>query len=86
MEDKVKFLHEVCNSLAKFHDESDDLTDVMCGAILGVALADNIVSGEFDTKGEKAENIALAIIAAITLAESMPVSSLESINKMFSDD
>lgn len=84
MEDRVRFIHEVSQSLAKFYDKSNDLSDLMAGTILGVIMADKIMSGEFDTKGEVAENIALAIIAAVTLAEALPENALDSIDKMFS--
>ena len=84
MEDRVKFIHEVSQSLAKFHDESDDLSDIMTGTILGVCMADKIVSGEFDTKGADAENIALAIIAAVTLAEALPENALDGLDRMLS--
>lgn len=84
MEDRVQFIHDVAKCLAKFYGEPDDLSDIMSGAILGVIMADNIVSGEFDTKGEDADNIALTIIASVTLAEALPEKAFTIIDKMSS--
>lgn len=85
MEDRVQKLHEIRACLKKFNNESsDELSDFVNGTIVGIAIADGIVSGEIDVIDKSADENALGIIAAVTLIESLPVSSLENIEKMFS--
>lgn len=85
MDDKKEVLRGIKDCLKQFNTESgDDLSDLVNGAIVGFALAEGIVSGEIDTSGKSAEENALGIIAAITLLEALPNSTLDSIGKMFS--
>lgn len=85
MEERVQKLHEIRACLKKFNNEnSDELSDLVNGTIVGIAIADGIVSGEIDVIDKSADKNALGIIAAVTLIESLPSSNLESIEKMFS--
>ena len=85
MDDKKEVLRGIKDCLEQFNTESgDDLSDLVNGAIIGFAIAEGIVSGEIDVSGKSAEENALGIIAAITLVEALPDSSLDSIGKMFS--
>lgn len=85
MEDRVKKLHEILDCLKKFnHANSEELSDLVNGTIIGIAIADGIVSGEIDISDKSADENALGIIASVTIIESMPRSVLENIEKMFS--
>lgn len=85
MEERVQKLHEIRACLKKFNNEnSDELSDLVNGTIVGIAIADGIVSGEIDVIDKSADENALGIIAAVTLIESLPSSTFESIEKMFS--
>lgn len=85
MDDKKEVLRGIKDCLKQFNTESgDDLSDLVNGAIVGFAIAEGIVSGEIDVSGKSSEENALGIIAAITLVEALPDSSLDSIGKMFS--
>lgn len=85
MDDRVQKLHEIMSCLKKFNNESvDEFSDFVNGTIIGIAIADSIVSGEIDVIDKSADENALGIIAAVTLIELLPNSTLESIEKMFS--
>ena len=85
MEEKIEMLHDIRKCLKKFNSDSgDDFSDLMNGAIIGFGIADAIVSGDISVSDKSAEENALGIVASITLIEALPVSALDSIDKMFS--
>ena len=85
MEDRVQELHEISACLSKLlNDGCKDFSDLVSGAIIGIAIADSIVSGEIDISDKSANENALGVITAVTLIESLPSSALEYIEKMFS--
>ena len=86
MKDKVELLHRVREELERLVDESGSgFGDLITGIILGVGIADKIVSGEIfaDTENDP-EKCALCIVTAIALVDVMPEPSLERIEKALS--
>lgn len=87
MEDRVQKLHEIRACLSKLLNEScEELSDLVNGTIVGIGIADDIVSGKISVSDMSADENALGIITAVTIVESLPSSALESIEKMFPND
>lgn len=83
MEDKNETLHGIRKTLEVLYDESSgELSDLVRGMILGVAVSDGIVNGDISIADE--DNFAIGLIAAVTLYEVLPESSIDRIEKMLS--
>lgn len=83
MEDKNETLHGIRKTLEVLYDESSgELSDLVRGMIFGVAVSDGIVNGDISIADE--DNFAIGLIAAVTLYEVLPESSIDRIEKMLS--